>query len=710
MKKHATTIVLVLVAGLLAVWLWIDKDRVTEGERRGRENNVFTAWRREELSRIELGHAGGEDAETIVLERDVKGDTPWRMTAPRQERADQQAVERLLQTFELAIVQRKATEGGALGFETPRAFGSVKMGGLVYRFVLGAESPRPEGSSYFRVNDEPPIVVSRDFTKTLLASSDTYRDRTVVPYLSLELAELSVTYEGGGLTLEHITGRFFRVAQEGVAASRAGADRVWSALAELRAEAFPKEADVDKLTAKPVLTMRLVPSDGRPPAEIVFGDACPGHPDDVVVLRKKPTRVAACAPRGVVDTLRVAPAQLIERRPFFLDADEIEEIRFERAGSGRGPEKVDLARKGTGWRSRTQDRDLAPDEADAVSELVSKIAASPAPVIKRDHKLKELDVVARAIVRAGEHEEKVEVGAPNAEGVVPVRRLFDMARLEVSPALARRLMPRETITRSRALLEEPRRVTRIVLRCGTPQELVDKGEGLKLVEPSGFETDGAVVSLAEAFAKGKVERWVADEDDGSFGLAKSTCRVVLGFEDGNNPKTIVLGAEGEGGVYGAIEGRPGVFLAPLALRDLASTIYVSRAALRPEPSLVSRVRVVKAKTTPSPEAAREALAGLYAESVLAVGKDALRAVGTPDVELEVSVADAGAPRLVRCAPTSPPPGGFGARHACTTTGVLAAFAVPDARLAPFLGTSGAEKSDGGAGPADAGVARDAGSR
>ncbi|HEY8078452.1 MAG TPA: hypothetical protein VIF62_30190, partial [Labilithrix sp.] len=148
MKKHATTLVLLALAVALGVWLWMHRDAVSEGERKRRENSAFEAWRREEISRFELQHEG----ETIVLERDAAKDSAWRMTSPRKDRCDQAAVERLLTVLEFASVKRKATDDpSVLGLASPRARGAVTMGGLVLHFVLGAPSPRPEGSGYFRV-------------------------------------------------------------------------------------------------------------------------------------------------------------------------------------------------------------------------------------------------------------------------------------------------------------------------------------------------------------------------------------------------------------------------------------------------------------------------------------------------------------------------------------------------------------------------------
>ncbi|MDB4998055.1 MAG: hypothetical protein JWM74_5487, partial [Myxococcaceae bacterium] len=245
MKKHAGTIVLVALAVALVVWLVLDRDRVTEGERKRRENSAFVVWRREELTRISIAH----DGESIVLERDrPSSDKPssegkegqWRLTSPRQERADPVAVERLLTTLEFANVARKVADGAPLGLDNPRAIGAVRMGGLEVSFALGGPSPRPEGSSYFRVGDATPIVVSKEVADALLVPSDTYRDRTVVPYLATELGRVEVKHGDRGFSLARIDDHSFRVEETGVLAARAGVDRLWAALAEMRAEAFPK--------------------------------------------------------------------------------------------------------------------------------------------------------------------------------------------------------------------------------------------------------------------------------------------------------------------------------------------------------------------------------------------------------------------------------------------------------------------------------------
>jgi Domain of unknown function (DUF4340) len=701
-KRHATTVVLFFLAVSLGVWLWLDRDKVTEGERKRRENNVFTAWRREDVSRIEVAH---ED-ETIVLERDAKADKPWRMTSPRQERVDQAAAERLTTTLEFATVVRKVGDDKALGFDSPRATGSVTMGSLVFRFTLGGPSPRPEGSGYLRVDDGAPFVASKELTDTLLASSDTYRDRTVVPYLSLELARFEVKHPGGGFVVERADERSFKVHGPNVLASRNALDKVWSALAEMRAEAFPKDADAERLTQNPRLTILMAPKEaGKPAGELVVGDVCPGHPDDVVVLRKQPTRVAACAPKGAMDALvAITQDQLVDRRPFSFRHDEIEEIRFETLGAdgasgstdaGATPRVLELARRGTGFHQREPvDRELTPDEADSASELLARIEEGVADEVRPANA--PFTALARARVRAGEHDETVEVGAPQG-ATVTLRRLRDDARLVVSRAVARRLVPRATAVKPRTLLGETRRVKRVVLRCGTPQELVDEsdsssGSGLRLVEPSGYETDGSIVQLVDGLVRGKALLWVADTDDGSFGLSPEGCRVVLSFADGNAPVTVRFGAEGEGGIYGMVDGRPEVFVAPLALHELAKRIYVSHASLRVEPARVESVKVtVRGKSVEGEPAVLAAAAGaLFADHVVSLGSSD---VGPVDVELRIAVAEGGAPKRVVC--SAPEVRESGTRRRCATPGVKAVFDVRSSLLDAFMKPASVKTDAGG---------------
>jgi len=684
MKRHLTTVILLLLAVGLGVYLWVDRDKVTAGEKQRRENNVFSAWRREDLSRIEIQHEG----ETIVIVK-ANPDSPWRMTAPSEERVDQAAAERLITTLEFATRVRKVAETTNLGLESPRAKGSIAMGGLVLKWSLGAASPRPEGSSYFKLDDEPAaFVVSKELADALLAHADGLRDRTVIPYLSLELARFEVKApQGAGFVVTRTDERSFQVEGSRLLASRVTLDKVWGALAEMRAEAFPKNADADRLTQNPRLTILMTSKEpGKPPGELVIGDACPDHPNDVVVLRKSPTRVAACAPKGALETLLgMTPDMLVDRRPFSFRHDEIEEIRFE----ANGTPAIELARRGTGFHQREpEDRELTKDEAEAASDLLKRIEHGEATEIRPSgDAAEEFESVGKAKVRAGAHEELVEVGAWSStkDTTVVLKRIRDNARLTVPVATARRLLARKTTTKPHLMVSgETRPVKRLVLRCGEPQELVDNGTGLKLVEPKGYETDGQITQLVDAiFRGGKVIAWVADSDDGSFGIKPDGCRLVAAFEDNNNPLTIHLGADGEGGVYGSIDGKREVFVVGKAFAELARRIYVNRAAMRVDPQ---QIESVKASVNGKPVTLKDntKLGSFYADRVASLGA---QQVAQPEVELTISLSEGGPTKRIACSKAE------GAWRKCSTPSVKAIFEVPAAMVDGLFGVP--SKKDAG---------------
>lgn len=673
MKRHASTFIFFVLALGLAIYVWHDRNTVTTGESENRKGDVFPAWRREDLTRIEIAH----ENETIVLTRDPKMDQ-WSIVAPREERADHAAVERLATTLEFATRVRKVAKDDPLGFDKPRARGTVTMGALVFAFTLGAESPRPQGSGYLKVDNGDPFVASSELTNALLAGVDTYRDRTVIPYLSTEMARFEVVRPGGGFVVERHDARSFDIPALHLLASRTSLDKVWSALAEMRAEAFPKDADADRLTANPKLTIKILPSDkSKPGGSLVVGDPCPGHPEDVVVLRTAPTRVAACAPKGAMDALAEITAELlVDKKAFGFRHDEIEEIKLE---GGKDAKPIELARMGTGFHLRSpEDRSLTTDEADAANENLVAIEKAEAADVKAGGA--PFTAESTAHIWAGDFDEVVELASDG----VTVRRVRDDARLTFTKEQFRRLMPRTTWTKALVMLGETRKVTRVLLACGAEQELVDSGEGLKLVKPGNYVADGSITQLVDAITRGKVVGWTADRDDGTFGLSPKGCRVVLSFADGNNPVTLLLGNDAEDGVYGRLEDRPEVFVAPGWLTTMAKRLYVNTAALRVEAGRIESVTVTAkdkvAETNPS--ALASAVSLLLAKRVVAFGSD----LGGPvDLEIVIKVAEVGAPKVVRCAGTH-----------CLTPDVNAVFEVAQTDLDAFT-------IPRNSGPIDAGV-------
>jgi hypothetical protein len=182
-KRHATSIVLLVLAVAVGLYAWlIDRGTVTDAERAARADMVFPAFRRGDLKRIELGD--------MVLVKDGPPTSPWRMTAPRTELADVGAVEVLLRELEYAKRIRKVEQK-----IERKLSGALHMDKIVYRFGLGGPAPTPEGAAYLEVEGEGTFVVGKTLADQLSKGADPYRDRTVVPFKEIARLEVKGSFE-----------------------------------------------------------------------------------------------------------------------------------------------------------------------------------------------------------------------------------------------------------------------------------------------------------------------------------------------------------------------------------------------------------------------------------------------------------------------------------------------------------------------------------
>jgi len=330
-------------------------------------------------------------------------------------------------------------------------------------------------------------------------------------------------------------------------------------------------------------------------------------------------------PYGEGDVARVASAlgvtaeALVDESPFLAHADEIEELRIESADVG-GP-RVDLARRGTGWHERApEDRDLDADEVDSANGLAAsltaaraldartavpgeRIAVSARTTIVRTGGAAVVDAKASPVVdakaspvvdakaspvvdaKASPWTEVVEVGSPDAAGIVLARRVSDAAVLRLPRDIARRFEPHPIAIQGRSVWRapvNPGEVVAIEDSCSRgPQRLLLDGG---VWTTRGFTVDNLSASgLAESFAHAKAGAWIAESDDGTFGFGRSgSCAVTLTLPpvaDGGVPHRVglIFGDETEGGLYARPADGRGVFVAPRALRVLASRPSAGRA-------------------------------------------------------------------------------------------------------------------------------------
>lgn len=599
-RNAVTPVALVVLAASAAAYAYlVDRGTVSDADRGSRRNDVFPSFRIDEVRSVELVTG----SEVLLLERESDAGV-WAIASPRHERAEPAAIDVLLREMELATRVREVPPAETPGLNAPRVRGRVAVGRLEYRFALGADAPRPDGAAYMQVDGEGAFVVGRSLKVQLLRTADAYRERALVAYSAGEIGRLEVQGTGGGFVLQR-NGAAFRLGSAGgLRASRAAVDRLFGALADARAEGFLDDPDAEPAAASGALNVTITPRDtSRPRVRLLVGGACPDRTDgDVIVVRTEPTRVSACVARGFVNALRVTTDTLVDKAPLFAHADEIEELRLEALGA-QGL-RVELARRGTGWRERApEDRDLATEEADAASSLVAALADTQAIEARRAAPTEDIVPRARVTERGQDWTEVIEISAPNPEGIATARRLDDGALLRLPGAIARRFEPHPVALRAPAFWKEPFDPADVVAvddSCGsTPQHLERRNGGWVSRTPAGFAVDPAsVADLADAFAHAKADAWVDETDDGSFGLKRAgACTLTLtvgSLPDGGAPRLAGLEfggeadvrgpisgpAEGERGVYARTLGGQAIAVAPETLRAMASRPAIDRSRFR----------------------------------------------------------------------------------------------------------------------------------
>ena len=629
-RSAATPILLVLVAACAAAYAYvIDRHAVSDADRALRQSDVFPSFRVEDVGRIELTH----DRESTVLERDGAGHAGfgggWRLASPLQESADAAAVDALLRELELAKRLRVVPANDAPGLDAPRVRGRVFVGPVRYVFALGADAPRPEGAAYMRLEGDATFVVGRSLKMQLLRGADAYRERALIPYGASEVGRLEVRAVGGkaGFAIER-TGETFRVAGTGIRASRAAVERIFAALADTRADSFVDDAQAGQHVSgdagarseldRPVVAARFVVTlaardAALPSVRFLIGGGCPDQPQDVLVVRETPTRVSACAAKTLVDAIDSTKDALLDDSPLFAHADEIEEVRLEPA-EGDGP-RVEIARRERVWHERApDDKDLSEDESDSANALVLALARARAVDIRRAASDDRFAARTRAtIVRAGDPvPERIEVGSSGRDGTALLRRLEDGAVLRVPLAVARRFEPHPVALQGRAVWRTPFAAGSVVAvdnTCGpVPERLELRDRTWIMRTPAGFDTDASSISeLTSALALAKANEWIAETDDGTFGLsAPEGCTVSLaigGTSDAASPRraAITFGSNDDLGTYArTASGTPeapdngsssgeAVFVAPAFLRILVSHPSIDRARFRLDPAALVSV-------------------------------------------------------------------------------------------------------------------------
>ncbi len=704
MRKHLVSLVVMALALVALAYAYFGDRGVTDSERERRAHLLFPAFRRDDLQYLELDR--GDQKVRFEASFDDAGEREWRMTVPGSEKGDPIAIDRLLTALEYASYERKVPSGGA-GFDSPRARGTLSMKDVVYHFELGGEATPPEGAAYFRLEGEGSFVVKKDLVSVLLQTTDAYRDRSVLPYLSIDLDRFEVAGTQPW-AIERMDDVSFRIASpaakyKGIRASRSGLDKVWGALAEMRAESFPPADELAHQTVAPIiLTMTPTDLDNRPRAVLDVWGACANAPDDVLLQRVQPAPLAACVPKGSLVGISTPLDDLVDKHLFAAIPDEVEELVVE---SLVDKSKIEIARKGEGWHQRAAtngDRDLSKDETDLANAFVKAIVASEGEIL--DPKPPPFSPTFRVkITRAGSHVLET-VDLFNAQA----HRLSDDAVLQLSPSVFRLLQPHSAFRASTIWSDalEGARIDQLSTDCAGVKQVVarDAGDKFYFQTPAKVPVDSAnVIALAEAIERIRATSWIADADDGSLGTTNGcTVSLTVYANAGKRTETIRLGADaGDGETFARANEDPAVFTVPHAFSDLAKTLLVDRSLFFVDADSIDAVDLSRAgkqkhfslgKTDDAGVDAltiAAAIGELQADSAAHLGPPAAaEGFASPALDVNVHSATDGGARSLRFVLGGAVTKGEQKMIYARVDGVAATFLLPEARVRPLLDAVG----------------------
>jgi hypothetical protein len=624
----------------------LTRNAPTTAEKDARASNLLAAFREEEVERLEFRRGPN----VTVVERSSDG-ASYLLRGPSPEPADAAAVERLIDGLGFATPLRRlgTTDPGPLGLTSPRATLVLVMRGKSTRLSLGKAAPAPAGAVYVGVSGDGitpfSAVVSREVAALLETTANDLRDRNLVTLGVSELAELGVESPDASLRLVRTAGASFRLDGAG-RARRDALDPLFTALAEMRADPLVDVALAERSRGSaPRTLLRLAPRDGTKSKTVLeLGGNCPEKkPGTLAIVRGTPPR-AGCVRDEVVRAFAVTREALLDDTAFWARPDEVETLTVV-----RGERRLVLTRSGTAFvlrepASAAVELDAGNARLAAVvragGELLSgadlaKLGLSPA----RDK------VVLTVLARDDQaREETLELGRVEPDGTLVGRRVEDGAVLRFSREAARAFLVDATLLRPRRLLDFP--LSGLVeLETSRPERQLLRRvpTGLELAVPAGFRTDGSLTTEA-ALALGSLTavRWVADADDGSFGLGAPRLTVRLRFDadGGATERTLVVGGAAPGGYHARFGDDQGVFLLERAVVERLETLFIDRAAPMVDPETLARIRLRRGDKTLTLERrggvlvatagtsvdqavltpALEALAALRAEAAVHTGK------------------------------------------------------------------------------------------
>ncbi len=577
LKRQWANIAVIGLALAAIIAVFATSDRVTTSEREARESNVLSAFREADISRVEVHSAKGN----LLLERERGqdgGDDSWMLREPIKEEADPFAIQKLLGTLEFARFVRRIrseeVDRAAFGLDAPIRRFKIQMGKIRFQLSIGKEAAQPKGAHYAEIIAEGApgsgvLIIGRDLFQELDVGLEDLRGRLIVPYFSSEAERIVLEGLGGKRALRSLPhGRWrFDGMHGNTRVSRPLLDTLLVQFARLTADHFLNMKEAEAALGSEKIKISMFPkTKGDATGIVEVGGQCPKSKNDTVAIRRAPDPVAACVPKSVLEPLALPADRLLDSTVGGARKDEIESVTLR-----VGDKKLELNRKEAGFRLvKPVSGEVGLEAGNAfVSSLVdasgslvpdadlASLGLAP-PTGELSFKVVASDSAAT--------EEKIELGRLGKDGTLHVRRKQDGAVLALSRDAARAFAPSAVLLRSPSVLKlKPAEIQSVAVSgTGTKQKFLRHPSGsFELVEPKGYSHDAALcVELVDLIVGLSAERWVADQDDGSFGFDKPAARLKIEVAHDAGPRSheVLVGTLVSGGAYAKLLGEPGVFV------------------------------------------------------------------------------------------------------------------------------------------------------
>ena len=272
----------------------------------------------------------------------------------------------------------------------------------------------------------------------------------------------------------------------------------------------------------------------------------------------------------------------------------------------RGDTKLELDRKESGFVMRAPvkgdvELDAGNARLEAIVSAVGQIMPSPkldtlglSPAQGRVSLKSSADSEERVV------EEVLELGRRDKDGRLVVRRVADGTVLELDAGTARALEADSILVRSRKIFDFSSNDFRELEVTGKSlhQKLHREPSGALILDiPKGADEDAGLCSaMVDELGSLTAERWVAEHDDGSFGLAEPELSVKLSYstgDSGSKNHELLIGAITTGGAFAKLAGEPGVFVLPRRAYDALDTLALDRGHFIVTPEMATRVQLEK---------------------------------------------------------------------------------------------------------------------